>query len=486
MKRIVKKHLLFSTLWLLLITGARAGERPAVFSGKLKGYKDKTITVTYQEYALLEPPKKVTTPVDDEGRFTLKITINSPARLFLEFTVTPFSEVYTIPKADGTDSTATMEGYDKKLAYFYLVPGGHQSFNLDLAHFDKSLQISGPLSDNSVYLNREDVTFNQYRDRVLKNYYGYVYYPPEIYTAYVEKRKQERLAFLQAFEKTHHLSQHLAHVSRQTILDDAAVARIIYPEMREMYSKKPYKAPDRYYQFMDSVEVDLSKTDKGIAYFYFLNTYLKKAYELTGTDDDYFDYITEKLSGRPLYEYQAWALGSNFKKKLYDRFGPSCPYPELAKLVRTKYQKMEGMLEGSPAPAVALSDTAGTPLALSDLKGTYLYLDFWATWCGPCVAEIPHLEQLQQDYKDKNIVFASISVDKEKDKQKWKDFVARHHMKGKQLWVDEANNKIFSGKFNMTEIPRFVLLDPEGKVVDANTPRPSDKRIRALFEKVLK
>src|SRR5690606_31147916 len=147
--------------------------------------------------------------------------------------------------------------------------------------------------------------------------------------------------------------------------------------------------------------------------------------------------------------------------------------------------KLEGMLEGNPAPVVVLQDTTGKDIPLAKLKGKYLYIDFWATWCGPCIAEMPALDTLQHDYADANIDFVSISVDKEKDKQKWKDFVANRELKGVQVWVDAENSRVFTEAFNITQIPRFVLLDPEGRIVNANAPRPSDKRIRQLLDKVL-
>jgi len=187
-----------------------------------------------------------------------------------------------------------------------------------------------------------------------------------------------------------------------------------------------------------------------------------------------------------LYEYYAWALGSNFRKELYDLFDATCPSPVLAAQVKAKYKHLEKMLAGNPAPELALEDTLGNQLELADLRGHYLYLDFWATWCGPCIQEIPSLEQLQKDYQGKNIRFVSISIDKEGDKMKWKTFVKTRNMKGKQLWVDQKNKEIVSAHFDIKQIPRFILLDPEGKIVDANAARPSDPAVRSLFDSVLK
>ncbi|NGM90352.1 TlpA family protein disulfide reductase, partial [Parapusillimonas sp. SGNA-6] len=118
-------------------------------------------------------------------------------------------------------------------------------------------------------------------------------------------------------------------------------------------------------------------------------------------------------------------------------------------------------------------------------KGKYIYIDFWATWCGPCIQEIPSLKKLEHDYADKKIVFVSISMDRERDRQKWIDFVRKEKLEGIQVWLDAANNKQISQAFNILQIPRFVLLDDKGQIVDANAPRPSDDRIRTILDKLL-
>src|SRR5690606_11595997 len=136
--------------------------------------------------------------------------------------------------------------------------------------------------------------------------------------------------------------------------------------MRDAYREDGFTADTAYYAFLREVDLDRSNADKGIAYYYFLDYYLKEKYRLADTEEDFFDYVKRELSGRPLYAYYAFALASNFKKKLYDHFGPGSPYPDLAKLVKTKYQKLEGMLEGNPAPTAVLQDTAAREIPLAE------------------------------------------------------------------------------------------------------------------------
>ena len=123
----------------------------------------------------------------------------------------------------------------------------------------------------------------------------------------------------------------------------------------------------------------------------------------------------------------------------------------------------------------------GGTTSLSDLKGSYVYLDIWATWCRPCKAQFPFLKDLEKDYHGKNIKFVGISVDKDGAHDAWKQMVKDKELGGIQLIADKDFESDFIKGYEITSIPRYILLDPEGKIVDANTARPSEKRLRTLF-----
>lgn len=474
----------YGLLLTLALTGAsvKAGKK-TVINGKITHYTDTVLKISFQSYAPLFDSHEHETFVAKDGSFSFTIDLDAPTRAFI---ISPsrqkVSETFTVRQANGKDTAKTVDTYSSFIIYFYLVPGDKQQIEVDASDIRHTLSIRGRHATDSRYLNEEDWRFNNYKEKHLKNYYGYANYPLEMYKEYVAERKDIRLAYLDEFAGEHKISKHLAHISRQSIVHDATIALINYPQMRASYTRTAYEAPNGYYAFLDAVSIDDSETDKGLAYYYFLDYYLKTRYKLANLDRDYFDYVESILKGKTLYEYNAWALGSNFKKRLYDLFGPDCPYPLLAKKVKEKYQKMEGMLEGNPAPPVFFYDLAGERVGLADLKGKFLYLDLWATWCGPCIEEIPALKVLQEAYKDSDILFVSISVDKERDKEKWKRFVQQKNLGGVQLWIDKENNQVLKETFNILQIPRFILLDKEGRIVDANALRPSDKRVRQLLD----
>jgi thiol-disulfide isomerase/thioredoxin len=123
----------------------------------------------------------------------------------------------------------------------------------------------------------------------------------------------------------------------------------------------------------------------------------------------------------------------------------------------------------------------GGTTKLSSLKGKYVYIDIWATWCGPCLQEIPFLQEIEKKFHNKNIEFVSISVDEQDQKDKWKTMVSLKGMNGVQLIADKSWESQFVASLGINSIPRFVLIDPTGKIINSNAPRPSDPELVKLL-----
>lgn len=144
-------------------------------------------------------------------------------------------------------------------------------------------------------------------------------------------------------------------------------------------------------------------------------------------------------------------------------------------------QKWEKLRAGSPSPTFNCPDINGKMVSLESLRGKYVYIDIWATWCGPCRGELPHLEKLEETYAGKDICFVSLSCDQ--NKKAWEKMVREKNMKGIQLHGG-ANMK-FMDDYLINGIPRFILLDREGKIVRADAPRPSSPETSKLFDELL-
>ncbi|MEN8120079.1 MAG: TlpA disulfide reductase family protein [Bacteroidota bacterium] len=127
--------------------------------------------------------------------------------------------------------------------------------------------------------------------------------------------------------------------------------------------------------------------------------------------------------------------------------------------------------KGSDAYPFVCQDITGKTYGLEDFKGKYIYIDFWATWCAPCLSEVPYLEKIIDDYKGKNIVFISISVDE--NKAAWEKMMRKKNAKGYQLHISKEESEKMMKYYKISGIPRFILLDPESKIYNVQAARPS-------------
>ena len=125
----------------------------------------------------------------------------------------------------------------------------------------------------------------------------------------------------------------------------------------------------------------------------------------------------------------------------------------------------------------------GGTSSLDDFKGKVVYIDVWATWCPPCRQEIPFLQALENKLHAENIEFVSISIDD--NNQKWKDFVAKEGLKGVQLIADKAFESQFITDYGITQIPTFIIIGKDGKIINADAPRPSDPSIESVLRELL-
>lgn len=151
--------------------------------------------------------------------------------------------------------------------------------------------------------------------------------------------------------------------------------------------------------------------------------------------------------------------------------------------IATMYQAVKKVVENAVSPKfVNYENYAGGTSSLDDFKGKYVFIDIWATWCGPCIYEFPYLDTLEKSYKGKDIQFITVSIDTKANREKWRAFVNEKDLDGVQLLADDAFQSAFVKAYNINGIPRFLIIDPDGKIVSNNAPRPSDPKLRELLD----
>ncbi|MBB2148333.1 TlpA family protein disulfide reductase [Pedobacter gandavensis] len=160
--------------------------------------------------------------------------------------------------------------------------------------------------------------------------------------------------------------------------------------------------------------------------------------------------------------------------------------PMYKEKVSLAYQYLKGTEKNALAPDFSYPNSKGTLVTLKSMRGKYVYIDLWATWCVPCIAELPDLKKLGVLYGDKKISFVSISVNEASTKQVWLDFLEKNNLPGIQLMADQDFSSDFVKKFGVNSIPRFILIGPDGRVIDNDAKRPSNPalvtQLNGLFE----
>ncbi len=450
-------------IWLLFVC-ISCQPRQTFLQGHLDNYQGETVTLWSREQSNLRD----TLSVDDAGNFSY------------------------VPKTENIRVYAlSVNDYQPYEISFYMEKGDQVTVNLTLSP-EKTVhaEFSGDRMAENVYMT----AFHELENS------GMAYLPEmqaltfAAYRAKVDEKEEELQALLdriadveirENFALEQHLCLQYALVGYASILSKRAregemVEDPDYAEFVKTLDLNNPKECDKYivwqviewYQSQDSTYAsepkhlnDLKWLDRLVA-----NPVMKNDFAT-----DHMEFAIKYAEGNSL----------DSAVEYYNRI---CTNDSLRQAVAEQYQEYQrvfyNLMPGKVAPDFEMFDMEGKTCRLSDLKGQYVFLDIWATWCHGCVMEIPYMEKLQEHFAgDERIKLVSISWDY--TRKAWLDFLEKRPASWPQYMVDRENMDIMQKEYRMSWIPRFLLLDPEGRIVSLNVARPSDPECVTWLEEII-
>ena len=374
--------------------------------------------------------------------------------------------------------------YARESTQIYLSDGFNLNIELNTAEFDESIKYSGKGAECNNYLASKFLIDEQ----VFGSYADYKLIEP----AFLEKRDSVNNVYMQMLLDID--DKGFVEYEKRNIKYKKLLAISYYQGYHGYFTKdRSYKVSDittsRFENLDYSNSDDYQQYD---AYRSLVNSYYLKGISSSENLDSVIlaiqklksSEIKEGVVGNLIESYLT--ITNSNVEQLYLALKKVCKQEEYMERITEKYESFQSLLKGNPSAKFAYQDVNGNTVRLDDLKGKFVYIDVWATWCSPCLGEIPHLKKLEADYHGKNIVFVSISVDNESAFDKWKKMVVDKELKGYQLYADKSWKSDFVQAYQIKGIPTFILIDPNGNIVSASAMRPSNPELRVLFDELLK
>jgi thiol-disulfide isomerase/thioredoxin len=373
----------------------------------------------------------------------------------------------------------------------WVAPGDSLDLRVDGAQFDETITYGGSAPKPSNYLAAKFLEIEAMADA-----FGNPYAMGEdSFVAYADGKRDILLADLEAAG----LEGEFARLERAETLMEWAAERATYPSYHRYYADAPdFSASEGYWSFVDAVDLDDEALAETGSFDLFAESWLDE--ELRDVEGDRADrhlarmdliverfanpVLRDRLLGETVLGFMRYE-GAEGADVLLARLRAAGVDPDIAAKAEKAYDGWMAIAPGQPAPGFGGRTPSGEAHTLADLRGSVVYVDVWATWCGPCRAEIPALRELQAAFEGNDeVAFLSISVDEDADA--WEAMVAEEALGGHQWLAPAAWDSEVVTNYRIAGIPRFLLIDQQGRVVSPSADRPSsgevEAQIRALLE----
>jgi len=363
----------------------------------------------------------------------------------------------------------------------YLKPGFKLSYTIDVKRFDSSMVFSGKGSVENDYLKQKNLLENSisyvdyYGNYALKNEADFLFFSDSIYNL--------KLTLFKQYKKK--LNAEFAKLELVDLNSELRRKWYNYPSMHGFLTgDNTYKVSTDFpnpFKDIDLITPDLYLSSNYrmyvIAYLESLASEDKKNKKETDYYTAYIKRVKRDLSSLPLMEHCAYELG---KYRLAYTKSIDTVYAYVASIIQNErhaeeiksiYFKLKNIVKGAVSPSFSFQDAHGQTISLDQLKGKFVYIDVWSTWCLPCIKEIPFQKNLEDSFHSKNIVFVSIC--RNSDKSNWLEFIKKENLHGLQLFAESFESNFFNA-YGISGVPHYILIDAAGNILDADAKRPSD------------
>ncbi|MBI1223516.1 MAG: redoxin family protein [Bacteroidetes bacterium] len=460
-RMIIVLSLCFLAQWL-------QAQKETVIQGRINGEASKEIRLVYNKVPFINKPLELRSQSDSTGKFFLQFPLDRPT---------------TLDFYQGGQSISIL-----------VAPGDSIYMNLNMVDSQYVYQFSG----------------RGYKEAYL-NYLNYMKFDKDVIRTFHDKLKnlgvpayQEQVeSWMKEYNKV--LKQNLKSVdadkSLQKLAKEMALIKeanyyLIYANFQKqkaVQNQESYVLPESFKKVLDNKELfSIDYTPSG-EYQNFLLLHLTTLGPQPQGDMcagvlmflDFVDSVYAKKSHDELMGRVLWEGMNNgcFKemKSYYDAYVTTSYYPDYVQTLQAKAAQMVDLEPGDMAPDFEFMDKEGNTHKIHDLRGKVVYLDFWATWCGPCLQSMKLSGPLKEHFKDNpNVAFVYISTDQ--NVEKWKNHFVTNNGEP-NMWHLGNSAYAASTAYRIQTIPRYVIIDKNGKIVDANAPRPYAPELIDILEK---
>lgn len=380
---------------------------------------------------------------------------------------------------------------NKSYIELFLKPGYNISLKTDAKNVNESLIYSGKGAPENDYVNKKRLKRESFGNL---RYYGYFAKLPENKFLNLKDSLNNVLVDL--------LNQHKSKLNDEFyILEKKSLELELLHEYYQYEGMHKYVTGDKDFKVSDSFPNPFTYTDlnnesllSSSDYLFYLQSFLNKKTIDYIDDNKALDYyaqnvkiVDKEITNSKVKEKLAYSIGKealNYTKQLDSVYnGVSMMISDKNKLneITEIYNKLKRIAKGATSPDFKFKDINGKEYTLASFKGKPVYIDIWATWCMPCIKEIPDLKKLEKEFHN-SITFVSIAYND--DKARWEKYIKDENLGGVQLFTTDSNVSFFK-EYNVAGIPRFILIDKEGKIIDSNAKRPSNPEIREELKALL-